>query len=64
MKADKLAAFEASTLMAARLILADPEAHGGDNSLAVRWARLVSDRLAPAALAPKQGQIEMFQEVA
>lgn len=38
-------AFDAQNLAAAEVVLRDPDAHGGDDALIVRWARAVERRL-------------------
>lgn len=42
--------FQAANSEAARVILADPEQHGGAEALAVRWAQLVVERHQPEQL--------------
>lgn len=49
-KGGKLTAYDASNQTAATLILANPEAQGGLESLACRWARLFLSRHQPGRL--------------
>lgn len=54
-RADRLTAYDSQNAEAAAVVLADPEAFGGEDAGLVRWAALVAGRAAP-----KQEQGELF----
>ena len=56
--------FDKPNLEAAAIILSDVDLHGGEEALAVRWARLFMAAREPVATVQQQPQTSFFAEVA